>query len=85
MSSPEREIPERDLRNKVGEVLREVAAGAHLRITVRGRPVADLVPISGGSRFVQRSEVDRILRSAPLDLTFSRDLDQVVGGRVDEL
>ncbi len=85
MSSPEREIPQRELRNKVGQVLREVSAGARLRITVRGRPVADLVPLTEGSPFVGRSEVDRILRVAPLDTGFSKDLEEVAGARVDEL
>src|SRR5439155_11065784 len=51
MSSPDREIAQRELRNNVGRVLREVSAGARLRITVRGRPVADLLPIGEGSRF----------------------------------
>jgi prevent-host-death family protein len=40
-----RTIPQRELRNNVSEVLRQVQAGAHLRITVNGRPVADLVPV----------------------------------------
>jgi prevent-host-death family protein len=39
------EIPARDLRNDVSAVLRRVEAGERLRITVSGRPVADLVPL----------------------------------------
>jgi len=37
-------IPQRDLRNRSGEVLARVERGEELTITVRGRPVADLVP-----------------------------------------
>jgi len=85
MSSPDREIAQRELRNNVGRVLREVSAGARLRITVRGRPVADLLPIGEGSRFVNRPDVSRILRTAPLDSGFSKDLDEVAGARIDEL
>lgn len=39
------EIPARTLRNDVSAVLRRVESGESLRITVRGRPVADLVPL----------------------------------------
>ena len=34
----------RDLRNNVSAVLRRVEQGEHLRVTVHGRPIADLVP-----------------------------------------
>lgn len=44
-----REIPQRDLRNDVSAVLRDVAAGETVRVTVRGRPVAQLSPIPHGS------------------------------------
>lgn len=39
------DIPARDLRNDVSGVLRRVEAGEHLRVTVSGRPVAELVPL----------------------------------------
>jgi prevent-host-death family protein len=44
------EIPARDLRNDVSGVLRRVEAGERLRITVSGRPVAELVPLPKGPR-----------------------------------
>jgi prevent-host-death family protein len=34
-------IPQRELRNLISRVLREVEAGERIRITVDGRPVAD--------------------------------------------
>ena len=40
------DIPVRELRNNVSQVLRRVEAGERLRITVSGRPVAALVPLS---------------------------------------
>ena len=43
MSVPD--IPARELRNDVSAVLRRVEAGEHLRVTVSGRPVAELVPL----------------------------------------
>jgi prevent-host-death family protein len=39
------DIPARDLRNDVSGVLRRVEAGEHLRVTISGRPVAELVPL----------------------------------------
>ena len=39
------DIPARDLRNDVSGVLRRVEAGERLRVTVSGRPVAELVPL----------------------------------------
>jgi prevent-host-death family protein len=39
-----REIGVRDLKAHLSELLREVDAGEELRVTVRGRPVADILP-----------------------------------------
>ena len=85
MSEPEREIPQRELRNHVSAVLREVAAGARLRITVDGRPMAELVPIQERKRFVPWGEIERILREAPLDAAFAADVVSVVPETIDDL
>lgn len=39
------DVAARDLRNDVSAVLRRVEAGERLRVTVSGRPVAELVPL----------------------------------------
>ena len=68
-------IPQRELRNRISGVLRQVEAGERLRVTVDGRPVADLVPIGGVRRtFVSRDEVLSLLARSPLDRKFSRDI-----------
>lgn len=78
-------IPQRELRNRISRVLREVEAGERMRITVDGRPVADLVPVGGVRRtFVLKDDLMRLLRSAPLDRNFKRDLE-VVAATIDEL
>lgn len=41
-----RTIPQRELRNNVSAVLREAEAGTRFTITVRGRPVARLGPLT---------------------------------------
>jgi prevent-host-death family protein len=80
-----RTIPQRELRNNIARVLREVEAGERLRVTVDGRPVADLVPIGGVRRtFVPVDDVGRILRSAPLDSGFRRDI-AATDATIDEL
>jgi prevent-host-death family protein len=37
-------IPQKELRNNVGQVLRRAEAGERITITVAGRPVAELGP-----------------------------------------
>jgi prevent-host-death family protein len=83
--SEQREIPQRELRNDVARILREVAAGSRVRVTVRGRPVADLIPVADRSAFVPRSEVESILEHAPLDEGFVSDIESVAGATIDEL
>lgn len=85
MGDVEREIPQRELRNDIANVLRQVASGMRLRVTVRGRPVADLVPISEARRFVPRSEFQLILLEDPLDPGFAEDVNTALASTVDEL
>ncbi|MGH2984960.1 MAG: type II toxin-antitoxin system Phd/YefM family antitoxin [Solirubrobacterales bacterium] len=62
----ERLIPQRQLRNEVGRVLREAEAGATFTITVRGRPVARLGPLREARVDVDRETLRTIL-AEPLD------------------
>ncbi|MGA2926761.1 MAG: type II toxin-antitoxin system prevent-host-death family antitoxin [Solirubrobacteraceae bacterium] len=75
-----REIPQRELRNRTADVLREVEAGTTLRITVNGRPIADLTPIRRRARFVAADVLDR-LHALPTDPTWVGDLADL---RADE-
>jgi prevent-host-death family protein len=71
-------IPQRELRNRISRVLREVEAGERMRVTVDGRPVAELVPIEGARRtFVPKDTIVALLLRAPLDRNFERDLEAV--------
>ena len=79
-------IAQRELRNRIGQVLRQVERGEGLRITVNGRPVADLVPIGGTHRtFVPRDAIAQLLARAPLDRAFSREIAAATGATIDEL
>ena len=78
-------VPQRELRNRISQVLRSVESGERMQITVDGRPVAELVPVGGRRRtFVTRDEVLELLRRASLDRKFQRDL-QTVDATIDEL
>jgi prevent-host-death family protein len=60
-------IPQRHLRNQIGEVLREAEAGQTFTITVRGRAVATLGPAPVERRVnVDPDTVARIL-ATPID------------------
>lgn len=82
---PRREIPQRELRNNISAVLREVEAGQAVRVTVRGRPVAELVPVSSRKEHLSPAEVERIVRDAPLDQGFAADVEAIAGAAIDEL
>jgi prevent-host-death family protein len=87
VSHDPRIIPQRELRNEVGRVLRDVEAGETVRVTVRGRPVADLVPLDPRpSRFVATRAAFAALR--PLARPLLREElagDDELLGFLDEL
>jgi prevent-host-death family protein len=78
-------IPQKQLRNEVGDVLRRVEAGETFTVTVAGRPVAELGPAHrrrwvGGSTLAKiwhgpaprRREDDLARRGAELGDPFTR-------------
>lgn len=72
----DRTIPQRELRNNVGAILRATEAGETFTVTVRGRPVARVVPAdqSYPRVDVDRETIRRIL-AEPIDDQFEADLD----------
>ena len=74
-------IPQKELRNQIGEVLRRVEAGETLTVTVSGRPVAELSP-AHRRRWVSGEALNGVWRGpTPVDL--ERDLDLLPAGLVD--
>jgi prevent-host-death family protein len=67
----DRTIPLRELRNDVSAILRAVETeGATYTITVRGRPVARLAPVTeepGPRRFVPAEDLQRMYDESPVD------------------
>jgi prevent-host-death family protein len=72
------EIPVRELRNHVSEVLRRVERGEQVLVTVSGRPVAELRPVSAG-RQQSWDEFWAGQESTRHDPRFAADLRTLVG------
>lgn len=63
----DRTIPQRELRNNVSAILREVELGGSFTVTVRDRPVARLIPSQREPRVDVNREVLRKILAGPLD------------------
>jgi prevent-host-death family protein len=72
-------IPQKELRNHVGEVLRRAEAGEQFTITVSGRPVAELGPVRA-RRWVSSAALADLWATPP-DPTLEEDL-KVLGGQL---
>ena len=72
----DRTIPQRELRNNISSILRRAQSGETFTVTVRGRPVARVVPPGDGEPSV---EVDRVtlrrILAGPVDADLAADLD----------
>ena len=70
-------IPQRDLRNHVGEMLRRAEAGERLTVTVDGRPVAELGPLMTARRAPTAADLRAIFDDTSVDATWAADLDRM--------
>jgi prevent-host-death family protein len=73
-------IPQRELRNNSGAVLRAAEAGEVFLITVDGRPVATLGPYQR-RQWVPAATVEEILRT-PTDAALLEDLAVLDDGEI---
>lgn len=78
------EVASRELRNNTAEVLRRVEAGEEITITVRGRPVAQVVPLRR-RRWVSGSEMAERLSRVQADPGLRDDLRRLAGDTTDDL
>lgn len=86
-SSHMAEVASRELRNNTADVLRRVQAGEEITITVRGKPVAQVVPLdSHRKRRLTFEELFRRFDNLPgePDPTFAEDMDWIRGEYTDE-
>jgi prevent-host-death family protein len=79
-------IASRELRNDTAGVLRRVQHGDEVIITVRGEPVAEIIPIrKGRRRWIPRDELlDRLSHTKP-DTALRDDLERIAGDTTDDL
>ncbi len=75
-------IPQRDLRNKSGEILRKAERGQEFIISVDGRPVAHLGPCPK-KQWVSRAEVALVLASGGEDPAFFEDIASLRDTTID--
>ncbi|HWH09632.1 MAG TPA: type II toxin-antitoxin system prevent-host-death family antitoxin [Solirubrobacteraceae bacterium] len=74
-------IPQKELRNSVGEVLRRAEAGEQFTITVAGRPVAELGP-TAKRRWVSVPALAKVV-ATPAPRTLADDLTRFPVGLLD--
>ncbi len=80
------EVAARELRNDTAGVLRRVEDGEDVVVTVRGRPVAQLVPVQRARRrWLPRAELVRRLRTSRADPALRDDLAVLAGEATDDL
>jgi prevent-host-death family protein len=74
-------IPQKELRNNIGEVLRRAEAGEEITITVAGREVARLLP-TGRRQWVGGGALQAVWRT-PTPRTLAADIEQFPGAIMD--
>jgi prevent-host-death family protein len=74
-------VPQKELRNHIGEILRRAEAGEEITITVSGRPVARLGPVRS-REWVPSVQLDE-LWATPGDPSLGEDLERL-GGQLED-
>ena len=73
------EIGVRDLRNQTSKVIDAVEAGERVVLTVRGEPVADIVPHDLRARWLRGERLRERLGDAAADPALTGELDELAG------
>lgn len=77
-------VASRELRNSTRALLDRVDAGEEITITVDGRPVATLTPISRRPDSVSKAEFRRLFEGHQADPGLTRDLEEMLGGETTD-
>lgn len=79
-------VATRELRNDTAGVLRRVQAGEEVVITVKGEPVAQIVPLLvKRRRWIPGTEMLRRLDAGQADVGLREDLKRLAGESTDDL
>lgn len=73
-----------ELRNHISAVLRRVEAGERLRVTVSGRPVAELVPLPTRPASMRWEDFQHRLDGARADAGLRTDLATLLPDTTDD-
>jgi prevent-host-death family protein len=79
------EIGVRDLRNRTTQVIDAVRAGNRVTLTVRGEPVADIVPHGQRVRWLSGPQMRAQLERRGADPALKDELEAAAGQTLDEL
>lgn len=79
------EIGVRELRNQTSQVIDAVEAGERVVLTVRGVPVADIVPHGRRARWLSGAQLRERLADSAADPALADELDELAGATLDEL
>jgi len=79
------EVGIRALRNHTGEVIAAVESGERVILTVRGNPVADIVPHGRRARWLSGERLSRELDGRAADPGLVDDLSSLSGQTLEEL
>ncbi|MGH2947330.1 MAG: type II toxin-antitoxin system Phd/YefM family antitoxin [Solirubrobacteraceae bacterium] len=79
------EIGVRDLRNRTAEVIAAVELGERVTLTVRGKPVADIVPHGARSRWLAGERLRDELAERAADPDLREDLAELAGETLGDL
>jgi len=80
-----RDIPARELRNDVSAVLRRVERGERMRVTVSGRPVAELLPLPARPRSMAWNVFFQDSHRWRADPELAQELADLLPGTTDDL
>jgi prevent-host-death family protein len=79
-------VASRDLRNHTAEVLRQVADGTRVTITVNGKPVAEIGPVRATRpQFFAKADLIEMLAHYQADPGLTSDLEMLAGDTTDDL
>jgi prevent-host-death family protein len=80
-----RNVTSESLRDDTTAILEQVESGEEVIITMDGRPVARLCPVSTPRRWIPRSVLTRLLAEHRTDPGFGRELHALAPETTDDL
>jgi prevent-host-death family protein len=79
------EVGVRELRNDTARVIDAVRAGERVVLTVRGEPIADIVPHGARARWLSGAALRDQLGHRSADAGLRSDLDELAGDTLGDL